>query len=232
MNFTRHRDVKCRQHAILALGNLCANPSHVKQLLETKCTYALVSFSFPLLEGMNDDYIMTNYNNVELHRQRARTNDTFIRFFGGWTCNNRESLLWSSITLEFSREHGFIVVYQYGNNWLPEIFDHARQHSDKSKRPTSLGEVTVQHVLMYRVSRANAANVLARSIDPSKQNRLTSSQIAMGNAASALARSPWSIEEKEMFTMELDFMDLAVGPKLQLLFQGKTLFRSEASGKT
>jgi hypothetical protein len=27
-------------------------------------------------------------------------------------------------------------------------------------------------------------------------------------------------------------MDLAVGPKLQLLFQGKTLFRSEASGKT
>jgi hypothetical protein len=47
IDFTRHRDVKCRQHAILALGNLCANPSHVKRLLETKCMDALVSFSFP-----------------------------------------------------------------------------------------------------------------------------------------------------------------------------------------
>ena len=47
MDFTRHCDVKCRQHAILALGNLCANPLHAKRLIDIKCMEALVSFSFP-----------------------------------------------------------------------------------------------------------------------------------------------------------------------------------------
>ena len=47
MDFTRHRDVKCRQHAILAIGNLCTNPLHIQRLLEVKCTDALVAFSFP-----------------------------------------------------------------------------------------------------------------------------------------------------------------------------------------
>lgn len=47
MDFTRHRDVKCRQHAVLAMGNLCTNPLHIDSLLEVKCTDALVAFSFP-----------------------------------------------------------------------------------------------------------------------------------------------------------------------------------------
>ena len=47
MDFTRHRDIVCRQHAILALGNLCSNPLLMKELLEVKCTEALVAFSFP-----------------------------------------------------------------------------------------------------------------------------------------------------------------------------------------
>ena len=47
MDFTRHHDVKCRQHAILAIGNLCTNPIHIQRLLEIKCTDALVVFSFP-----------------------------------------------------------------------------------------------------------------------------------------------------------------------------------------
>ena len=47
MDFTRYRDVKCQQHAILAIGNLCSNPLHVKRLLGVKCTDAIVSFSFP-----------------------------------------------------------------------------------------------------------------------------------------------------------------------------------------
>ena len=47
MDFTRHRDVKCRQHAVLAMGNLCTNPLHIERLLEVKCTDALVAFSFP-----------------------------------------------------------------------------------------------------------------------------------------------------------------------------------------
>jgi hypothetical protein len=53
--------------------------------------------------------------------------------------------------------------------------------------------VTVQHVLMFRVSRAVAASLLARSIDPSKQYRgggqFTPSATAAGRAASVLARS-------------------------------------------
>eukprot|EP01082_Thalassiosira_pseudonana_P011927 g10495.t1 g10495 contig4:1976124-1977335(+) len=47
MDFTRHRDVKCRQYAVLALGNLCTNPLHAQQLISAKCMDALVSFSFP-----------------------------------------------------------------------------------------------------------------------------------------------------------------------------------------
>lgn len=47
MDFTRHRDVKCRQNAILAVGNLLSNPDNIKRLLEVKCTDALMAFSFP-----------------------------------------------------------------------------------------------------------------------------------------------------------------------------------------
>lgn len=61
MDFTRHRDVKCRQHAILALGNLCANPLHVKRLLEVTCTDALVSFSFP---PVTDDSVNAQFQAI------------------------------------------------------------------------------------------------------------------------------------------------------------------------
>ncbi|KAL9191141.1 hypothetical protein ACHAXT_000847 [Thalassiosira profunda] len=49
MDFTRHRDVKSRQYAVLALGNLCSNPEprNVKRILAVKCTEAVVAFSFP-----------------------------------------------------------------------------------------------------------------------------------------------------------------------------------------
>eukprot|EP00986_Skeletonema_menzelii_P016567 scaffold15059_cov146-Skeletonema_menzelii.AAC.7 len=47
MNFTGHRDVKCRENAVLALGNLCSNPVHVKRLVDVKCADALVAYSFP-----------------------------------------------------------------------------------------------------------------------------------------------------------------------------------------
>ena len=47
MDFTRHRDALCRQHAVLALGNLCAEPTNAKQLVSIKCMEALVAFSFP-----------------------------------------------------------------------------------------------------------------------------------------------------------------------------------------
>ena len=47
MDFTRHRDAICRQHAILALGNLCAEYNNMKKLVNIKCMDALIAFSFP-----------------------------------------------------------------------------------------------------------------------------------------------------------------------------------------
>ena len=47
LDFTRHRDAICRQHAILALGNLCAESSNAEKLVSIKCMDALVAFSFP-----------------------------------------------------------------------------------------------------------------------------------------------------------------------------------------
>lgn len=47
MKFTGHRDIKCRENAVLALGNLCTNPVHVKRLVDVKCADALVAYSFP-----------------------------------------------------------------------------------------------------------------------------------------------------------------------------------------
>ena len=47
MDFTRHRDIKCREYAIIALGNLCTNPDHIKRLVDVKCADALVAYSFP-----------------------------------------------------------------------------------------------------------------------------------------------------------------------------------------
>ncbi|KAL3789563.1 hypothetical protein ACHAWO_009126 [Cyclotella atomus] len=47
MDFTRHRDAMCRQHAILAVGNLCSEPENAKHLISVKCMEALVAFAFP-----------------------------------------------------------------------------------------------------------------------------------------------------------------------------------------
>ncbi len=47
MKFTGHRDIKCRENAILAIGNLCTHPVHVKRLVDIKCADALVAYSFP-----------------------------------------------------------------------------------------------------------------------------------------------------------------------------------------
>ena len=77
----------------------------------------------------------------------------------------------NSFSREYSRDNGFIVVYEYANNWSLNVFDHALQNSDKSKRPTSQSEVTVQHLVEYRQFRAVAASLKARYDDPSKQYR-------------------------------------------------------------
>jgi hypothetical protein len=172
----------------------------------------------PLLEGMFDNHIMNNYNDIELLRQRARTNDTFLQFYricrGGLftTREERESLTLNSFSRAYFRDNELMVVYEYVSKWLSEVFNHACQHSDKSKRPTSSNEVTVQHLVEYRQSRAMVASLKARKDDSSKQYRggqFTPSQIVAGVKASVLARSDnpskqrarsiWTIEEQEMF---------------------------------
>jgi hypothetical protein len=47
MGFTRHRAVRCRLNAIIALGNMCTKSSHLKRLRGIKCTDSLISYSFP-----------------------------------------------------------------------------------------------------------------------------------------------------------------------------------------
>jgi hypothetical protein len=86
-----------------------------------------------------------------------------------------------------------MVVYEYVSKWLSEVFNHACQHIDKSKRPTSSNEVTVQHLVEYRQSRAMVASLKARKDDPSKQYRgggrqFTPCEGAAGRAASLKAR--------------------------------------------
>ena len=143
-------------------------------------------FQGHLLKGMFDNHIMTNYNDVELLQQRARTNELFLQFYricrGGLftTREERESLTLNSFSRAYFRDNELMVVYEHVNKWLSEVFNHASQHSDWSKRPTSSNEVTVQHLVEYRQSRAMAASLKARSDNPSKQRQFTPSERAAG----------------------------------------------------
>jgi len=115
-----------------------------------------------LFNDLEITHIENNYNDVELLRQRARTNETFVRFYricdGGLytTQEERESLMLNSFSREYFRDNGLIVVYEYKNRWLFAVFCHASQHSDWSKRPTSPNKLTVQHLVEYRSSRAES----------------------------------------------------------------------------
>ena len=45
--FTKHRDIKCRQYSVLAVGNLCSNYKNFDRLVKVGCVQILISFSFP-----------------------------------------------------------------------------------------------------------------------------------------------------------------------------------------
>lgn len=45
--YAKYRDVKCRQFAIFALGNLCSNPANVEAVVAAGCLKPIISFAFP-----------------------------------------------------------------------------------------------------------------------------------------------------------------------------------------
>ena len=49
--FTKHRDIKCRQNAIITLGNLCFDTDYAKSLNDVGILKAMVSFAFPPVEA-------------------------------------------------------------------------------------------------------------------------------------------------------------------------------------
>ena len=46
-NFSKHRDIKCRQHAVFALGNLCANHDNLETIVAAGCLKTIITYAFP-----------------------------------------------------------------------------------------------------------------------------------------------------------------------------------------
>jgi HEAT repeat protein len=45
--FAKHRDVRCRQHAVFALGNLCGNHDNLERISAAGCLKTIITYSFP-----------------------------------------------------------------------------------------------------------------------------------------------------------------------------------------
>ena len=45
--FSSHRDIKCRQNAVLAIGNLCANFENLERIVAAGCIKTLATYAFP-----------------------------------------------------------------------------------------------------------------------------------------------------------------------------------------
>jgi hypothetical protein len=45
--YSKHRDVKCRQHAVFALGNLCANEANLDAIVQSGALKTLITYAFP-----------------------------------------------------------------------------------------------------------------------------------------------------------------------------------------
>ncbi|CAM9303250.1 unnamed protein product [Discosporangium mesarthrocarpum] len=45
--FSKHRDIKARQHAVFALGNVCANPDNLEAVVESGALKTLITYAFP-----------------------------------------------------------------------------------------------------------------------------------------------------------------------------------------
>lgn len=49
--FYEHRDIKCRQNAVLAIGNLCSNPANLEAIVAAGCVKILVTYAFPSMDN-------------------------------------------------------------------------------------------------------------------------------------------------------------------------------------
>lgn len=45
--FSKHQDIKARQHAVFALGNICANPDNLEAVVLSGALKTLITYSFP-----------------------------------------------------------------------------------------------------------------------------------------------------------------------------------------
>ncbi len=45
--FSKHRDIKCRQHAVFCIGNLCSNTDNLEQIMSSGILRTLITYAFP-----------------------------------------------------------------------------------------------------------------------------------------------------------------------------------------
>ena len=51
--YCKHRDVKCRQHAVFVIGNLCANPANLEAIVNGGCLKPLCLLLFQAIQMSN-----------------------------------------------------------------------------------------------------------------------------------------------------------------------------------
>lgn len=52
--FSKHRDVKCRQHAVFCLGNLCSNADNLEEIMSSGVLRTLITYAFPSSDSSNN----------------------------------------------------------------------------------------------------------------------------------------------------------------------------------
>eukprot|EP00981_Chlorochromonas_danica_P000358 scaffold90_cov163-Ochromonas_danica.AAC.13 len=52
--FSKHRDVKCRQHAVFCLGNLCSNADNLEDIMSSGVLRTLITYAFPSSDNSNN----------------------------------------------------------------------------------------------------------------------------------------------------------------------------------
>lgn len=45
--FSKHRDIKCRQHALYCIANLCSNKDNIEDIIATGCLRTVITYAFP-----------------------------------------------------------------------------------------------------------------------------------------------------------------------------------------
>eukprot|EP00614_Pseudopedinella_elastica_P029151 CAMPEP_0172633936 /NCGR_PEP_ID=MMETSP1068-20121228/191954_1 /TAXON_ID=35684 /ORGANISM="Pseudopedinella elastica, Strain CCMP716" /LENGTH=251 /DNA_ID=CAMNT_0013445757 /DNA_START=15 /DNA_END=767 /DNA_ORIENTATION=+ len=62
--FAGHGDIKCRQNAVLAIGNLCSNPSNHVAIMELGCAATLATYAYPSTDATDNAGINVQFQAV------------------------------------------------------------------------------------------------------------------------------------------------------------------------